>query len=339
MGSWTRSALKGIKTAKQIQRIKDQNEKARQSELKRQKQIQIQREYEREQSLNKLKRFNGYIDQLISLHMESVDVIDWYYFAFSDPPVRPIRKNIYEQAAKTAAKSYRPTIFDRLFLRSDKKRRKLEKEINISKQLDEKEYQKKLKKFQIENAEWKLNNPKAQRVLNKDKEVCLQVLIDANLCKKLDNFISNLQFYHIDSQLLEVSADLNGYSCVPTIQKKLKSGRLSESNMTKRTYHMLRRDFTCSCTLRLAKEIYALVPYDNVLIHARDKIADKSGNFQTETVLSIKIQKQALMGLKLNTHKPSKLIKSFPHNIKFSRMRGLKPVSPINCQQVLQSNH
>ena len=57
------------------------------------------------------------------------------------------------------------------------------------------------------------------------------------------------------------------------------------------------QDYICSCALRIAREMFALLPIDRVVIHAIDTVEDSAGIEYDDTVLSVLIYRHQFDGI------------------------------------------
>ena len=59
--------------------------------------------------------------------------------------------------------------------------------------------------------------------------------------------------------------------------------------MTKTRYYELQQDYVCSCILRIARDLFALLPLKTVIIHAYDEqLNTETGHEERKLILSIK---------------------------------------------------
>ncbi len=100
--------------------------------------------------------------------------------------------------------------------------------------------------------------------------------------------------------------------------------------MPKGEFYELYQDYVCSCVLRVAREVFSLLPIDRVLIHAVDDLLNGStGHVQEQTILSTLVMKEAFLKLNLEHIDPSSAMKNFIHNMDFKKSSGFSPVEPV----------
>ena len=99
--------------------------------------------------------------------------------------------------------------------------------------------------------------------------------------------------------------------------------------MSKTMHFDIAQDYICSCVLRVAREMFALLPINRVVIHVVDEVEDVTGEKHDETVLSSLIRRDQLAGINFGLIDPSDTIESFDCNMNFKKTQGLKPVPRI----------
>ena len=85
-------------------------------------------------------------------------------------------------------------------------------------------------------------------------------------------------------------------------------------------YHELLQDFICSLSIRVARDMFALLSVQNVMV-----LAVLEGN----TVLSVRFGRDSLAKVKFGMIDPSDTVSKFTHSMSFDRMRGFLPVSRL----------
>ncbi|MBQ7972024.1 MAG: DUF4236 domain-containing protein [Lachnospiraceae bacterium] len=106
-----------------------------------------------------------------------------------------------------------------------------------------------------------------------------------------------------------------------------KTGKVSEKEMSKSTYNLLLQDYACSVTLRLARDLFALLPVDKVIVHAVDDMVNTAtGNKEELTLISVIFDRETFESLNLEGVDPSDCFSNFEHNMKFNKTQGFKPV-------------
>ncbi len=93
--------------------------------------------------------------------------------------------------------------------------------------------------------------------------------------------------------------------------------------MPKGQYYELYQDYVCGCALRMAREMFALLPLQNVYIHALGEFLNtKTGHLDEGPVLSVQIPRATLEKLNFSKIDPSDSMTNFKYNMKFKKTQG-----------------
>jgi hypothetical protein len=130
---------------------------------------------------------------------------------------------------------------------------------------------------------------------------------------------------------MEVEFDVYTNNIIPKEEKKLtKTGKLSIKQLTKTRYFELQQDYVCSCILRIARDLFALLPLNTVFIHAYDdQLNTVTGHEDRVLILSIKIDRETLNGLNFESIDCSDSMNNFPHHMMFRKTKGFDIVEKI----------
>lgn len=93
-----------------------------------------------------------------------------------------------------------------------------------------------------------------------------------------------------------------------------------KSSMKIPEYNNLLQDYVCSCALRVARDIFALLPVSHVIVHALSE-----GN----TVVSVDFERRIFTKLKFQGSDASNLVEEFKCNMNFDCQNGFQPVSQL----------
>ena len=129
-----------IRSAAAAQRRSEREAKRRQRELEKQ-QRQLARMQEFERAAYEVKVFENHIDVLMSIHKDCGPVIDWQEILSSTPPRKPKKEEFSDRESSSQEKldAFKPSIKDKIFKQTEKRRENLAKEIETSKLRDEEE--------------------------------------------------------------------------------------------------------------------------------------------------------------------------------------------------------
>lgn len=147
----------------------------------------------------------------------------------------------------------------------------------------------------------------------------------------LVEFGSDFEIGTDDPTYMCVEFNINSENVIP--EKKVEmnaSGKLVEKDLTKTAYYDIFQDYVCSVTIRLARDIFALLPVKKVIVHAvDDTVNTATGNKEEVTYLSVAFDRETFQKLNLDAIDPSDSLVNFEHNMKFAKTTGFKPVEKI----------
>lgn len=294
---------------------------SRNSELKK---LQRQQEKLEEIERNKLEveLYLNRIEMIKSIHKECDQNVDWIEIEKRKPPfnLEAGEKGINEIKAIKELENYKPSLIDKLFKRDLKKIEKLKKNIDLGIEEDKEEY-----------ALWRNMIEVAKDINNGVLDTYFKVIEDFRPLDDLLEFGSEFEFFIEEKNWIEVDFEVKTEKVVPNESKSLtKTGKVSVKKMTKTAYYDLQQDYVCSCALRIARDMFALLPIEYVVINALDNILDTSaGKYEKAVILSVKIDKENLDKLNMDLIDPSDSMKNFNCNMKFKKTSGLMKVDRV----------
>ena len=280
----------------------------------------LQREQEKEWVLYEVQLFENQCELVKSIHKECDDPVDWRQILNSQPPHQYGEPGMKEKEAIKKYKNYQPGFFDKLFKKDEQQRNKLLEQIEQAKVKDEQEYR-----------EWQELVALAEKVLDGDIDAYFSVIQEMNPLDDLSEFGSGFEFSTDDPSYMEIEMGVHSDKVIPKEEKSLtKTGKLSTKQMTKTRYFELQQDFVCSCILRIARDLFALLPLKTVIIHAYDEQMDTAtGHIKKVVILSTKIDRERLNQLNFEFIDCSDAMTNFPHNMKFLKTKGFSSVEKI----------
>ena len=183
-----------------------------------------------------------------------------------------------------------------------------------------------------EHKEWQELQSFADRVLAGDIDAYFEVIAEVKPFDDLLEFGSNFQVGTDDPAKLEVEFGVMSDDVVPKVSMELKAnGEISEKELSKTAYCDLIQDYVCSTAIRVARDAFALLPVETVIVHAVDKVLNSATGFEEEmTLLSVKFDRSTLMGLNLAMVDPSDALSNFTTNMKFRKTEAFLPVERLS---------
>lgn len=284
--------------------------------------IQKEKEKLQEMEQNRLEvdLFENKLEMIHSIHKECSDSIDWFSQSHVPPPFAAGSKGPNEIAATEMLEKYKPSFFDKLLKRHETKIEQLKAKVEEAKLEDEELY-----------AEWESSVQLAKRIIDQDTDAFLEAIDVYYPLDDLNEFGSGFEFFIEDPNSLEVEFDVHTEDVVPEYMKSLtKTGKVSTKAMTKTRYYDIQQDYVCSCVIRIAREMFALLPIDVISIHCLDEqLNSATGHKEKVVILSVKIDRDTLDTLNFDAIDCSDAMTNFEHNMEFCKTKGFLAVDRI----------
>lgn len=316
-------------------RAAERDAKRRQRELDRQ-QKQYDKMQELEQAAFEVDVYENHIDFIQSTHKDCSTPVDWGGIALSEQPMKPSNRRESEKRASLQAEEYTPSFIDRFFKREEKKRASFTENIANAIKDDRAEYNIGLADWEKRVEDWKESVEIANLLLQGEVEAKLEAIEKLQPFSEISNLGSNLSVSAYDIGLLEITVHVHGTEIIPNeVKSLLKSGRLSVKNMPKGRFNEIYQDYVCSCILRVANELFSIVPDKLVVITAVDELLNpKTGHLEESPILSAAISSATLSSLNLETLDPSDSMRNFIHNMSFKKTKGFVSVNRVNVENL-----
>ncbi|MBQ4681364.1 hypothetical protein [Aeromonas dhakensis] len=313
----------------------DRHAKRRQRELLK-NQIAYEKMQELEKAAYEVDVFENYIDVIQSIHKDCGDSVDWLKISTSQEPAKPLIISDNERQAIARLNSFAPSFIDKLFGKVTSKRQKLEKEVSIAKVIDTQINSTNLSQWNIDVEEWKERVSLARRLLNGDISAKIDIIKELNPFSEIDHLGSGVKFTIQENGLLIVTINVHGANIIPKEQKTLlKSGRLSIKSMPVSRFNEIYQDYVCSVVLRVANEIFSILPDDKLIINAEDHLLNKStGHLEPQSLLSVYITRDGVSKLNMEYIDPSDTMNNFIHNVNFKKTKGFEPVNEVKVPEM-----
>lgn len=282
---------------------------------------ELERQQKALEAEQEVAKYNNYIESIQSIHKECDDQINWDHINNCAPPFDLNSKGPAELKALEQINNYKPGIFAKIFKSLEKSQRsKLEDNLYTAMEADRDSFE-----------SWKNLNELSSMVLRGDLEGYLMVIDQMDPLDDLLEFGSGFEFGAVDKDTLVVNFDVKMDSVVPTESKSLtQTGRLSSKKIGKTAYYELAQDYVCSCAIRIARDMFALLPLTTVIVNAQDTVLDTSNGYhEVKTILSVKFDKDTVNSLNMDSIDPSDSLQNFEHNMKFLKTKGFQSVDEV----------
>lgn len=307
--------------------------------VKQQAQIAKMRELER--AAYEVQVFENLLVLLTSVHQECGEPYDWNAIQVAVPPPAPILSDQGEREASSGAASYQPGFFDWLFRREGRIRAEWANKIEVARQDDERAYQTALQDHMEEVADYKYFSELAARVLKGESTAWLQAIEEFEPFEDVKELGSLVEITGCCASggktWIEVTLRVNIEQVIPTeVKSLLKSGKLSVKKMPQGRFHDLSQDYVCGCVFRVARELFALLPVQTVLVHCTGALFDLGTGYTTEEcLLSGVVSASDAATLNWDALDPSEAMNNLTHRMNFKKTKGFFAVTPLSTGDVL----
>jgi hypothetical protein len=292
-----------IRAMEAAQRRKERDVQKRQRELERQNKEQAKLSAI-EQSRLEVEIYENKLEVLLSVHREQGEIWDWLALASSLPPPSPQKKSNHELKTKQLM----------LVAASPQKERSDEAIAEACLQ-DEGVFQAAIQDYTSEMSEYNKMKSLAFRILAKEHKAYIEALIELSPLREISDLGSELQFIVHSATLIECEIKVNSTQTIPTEVKSLTaSGKLSVKPMPKARFQEIYQNYVCGCMLRVAREVFAMLPVETLLITALADVRDvrKSGTSE-QPVLSAAIPRADIERLDFEEVDSSRALEKFRH--------------------------
>ena len=305
---------------KKLEKEWEQARKARERQM-----AQAKREQERKLALEYAKatveEYETKIDAITTIHRGAIEPYHWKQIEKVPAPFTLGEKGPREIEARKNQEEYKPGFFaKRISSLENSQKIALDKAIEVAIREDREEYE-----------NWKDIHNLATRIIELDTDAMLDAIERAEIFEDLAEYGSGFEISFVNSIVVEVEFDIMADTVVPKTACSLtSSGGLSQRPIPVSKRLDIMQDYVCSSALRIARDLFALLPIGAVLLHAKDNFLDTSvGHSEKQDILSVFITYPNLEKLNFDLIDPSDAMANFPCNMKFLKTKGFQPISRI----------
>lgn len=274
---------------------------------------------EQERARLEVESYTNEIDVLLSIHKECREKVDWMQVFCLLPPCSPPKLARQEIAVAFEI----PPVSDR------------ENKLFIASIEDEKLLEQAVANVETEYAQWQNLHSLAEGILKGDAKAYSRAIADLAPFGEIDQLGSSMRFVIHDAYSVECSLTVNGYGVIPKQVKSLTtSKKLSVKDMPRGRFNEIYQDYVCGSVLRVARELFALLPLRQVLVNAViEGINPADGQESSIPVLSVRFEKEKFDTLQFDSLDPSDSMSLFEArgDVMASRKNGtFSRVEPVS---------
>lgn len=277
-----------------------------------------------------IEELETYINQVTSLHHETVDVWDWVEVA-----KRPKPKADAEEWMKSDAIRQQLTRHDGRFVqwlqgKGHETRAALDRAMEIARTLNQTQLLARLEPYHADFVRWETEQIAAHGLLNGDDTIILSVIRQQQTLSRIHKLGRELGF-SVQNGDVHAVLTLHDLSIVPDFQfKYLPSGKLTEVKMPREKMLKLYRAYVASAALKVASDLFALLPHKEVFVSCIGSMFDPATEREEKwPVLSVKYGRERVKLLDMEKTDPVAALKLFEHAETFHPVNGMARVIPI----------
>jgi hypothetical protein len=296
----------------------------RRIEKARQKTIETQNAYKA------VTDWKNYILTLKTIHLKSTLAIDWVKIKNTEMPNEPKREYKNEDLAKVELENFKPTFLDKLLGLVPKKINKLNQLLEQAKIKDKNENNANYIKYRENFKNWEKLHEISIGVEKNQIEFYKKALEYFNPFSKIGEIGSQINV-NLENDFIDIDLTINGLDVIPDYElKQTSTGKLSKTNMPKTRFNELYQQHVCSCLLRVAKEVFAHLPYKYSRVNAITKIVNcQNGKIEEKIILSVIFTSDTIQKINFGLTQPLDNIQSFTKNMLIHKINGFSPVNRI----------
>jgi hypothetical protein len=205
---------------------------------------------------------------------------------------------------------------------------------------DEQDYQDAMLTFASEQAEWEKLRNLARRILAGEHKAYTEALVEFSELAEISDLGSSVYFTVQSAKLLECVLKVNGKQAIPAEVKSLTATeKLSVKPMPKARFYEIYKDYLCGCVLRVAREVFALLPIETLLLTASaDALDPGTGHDAEQSVLSAAMPRPTVERLDFERLTPSDAMANFRIRMDFQALRKtgqFQPVAPLTPGDII----
>lgn len=290
----------------------------------RQRQQELAGQADHQSDYYGLQAYENRIELLTSMHREPCTAWLWSEIAVApDPrPASDMSRHATDVIQRQA--NYNPGLSARLFGKARATRKMLAAELVDARQADQAE-----RAAEVERLAWL--RPVATGVLEGDPDACASALEHLGRFDEVRELGSSLDVQIVRPWCVEARFTALSDDVVPKQTKELTAaGNVSTKQMGVKQYWGIYQDHVCSAAIRIAREVFAVLPVPVCLVHGAIPLLDtRTGHVVDTVVVSVALEQAVFETLNFDAIDPSDTMTLFEHRMDFKATKGFRPVEPL----------
>lgn len=295
----------------------------------------MQRAHELQRAQYEVAVYENYLEVLLSVHKEAWRPWNWSAVAASHAPAPPPYEAHHETAARRDLEGYSPSLKDKLLGQTERRVQELQAAVEQARAADAAAHHEALRQHEAAVAYLQWLHGVAGGVLRRDVAAFAAVLDHLSPFEELEELGTAVEVAEVLPDAVRLGCLVRDADIVPREELRLTaSGKLTSKAMPTGRYWELYQDHVCSCTLRVAREVFGLLPVSRVLVDvAVERIDTSVGHPRPMTIQSVLFERGTFDRLNLDAIDPSDAMKNFSQRSAFKKSAGFAEVTPLALEE------
>lgn len=279
--------------------------------------------------------FENRLKLLKSVHKQCSGPWDWKSLATLPEPTRPIIVTDNEKEAKTNLENYHPGFISKILGIAAQKEKNLSEMLKEAIQKDKELNEKNNQEYEKTYQEWFTITSMAKKIIAKSYLSYIEAIELANPFDDLLEIGCQFEYEILNEKSIIVTVFTVNDEIVPKEIKSLtKTDKLSIKAMPQAKFNEIYQDFVCGIALRVAREIFSILPIGFTNVNIIGNILELStGHLKPLPIASTLIPRETIGKLNFELLDPSDSFKLLVHKMNFRKTSGFAPVELLNPQQ------
>lgn len=159
--------------------------------------------------------------------------------------------------------------------------------------------------------EWNYYKARVENVLNGDIDTYFEIISDVNPFDDLLQYGSEFECGTNDPRMLSIRFKVNGDAVLANAR-----------TLPAEQYNLLLQDYVCGCAIRVARDMFALLPLRHLIVDAENSGRD---------ILSVDFVRTSFVALNFESIDASDTVEQFKHVMDFNAHTGFSAITPLDA--------
>lgn len=285
-----------------------------------------------EDASNAVLNWENYIDDLLTIHTDLTDHIDWHRLLDKPQPIEPSLETVNQDQAKRALGNFKPKLFDFIRGGTAKVRKNLDEAFEQAPKKDQLKYDQAVTQYNTDLSDWENDRDLASRLTQGESEALQEVISELQSLTQTD-LIGSAVSFSISDNYVHARPLVHSDGIIPDYRRKqLASGKLSESKMPVGQFNELYQDYVASVALKVAGDLFQLLPLEEIYVTCESEMLNSAtGHKEPTPILSVQFVRDTFTTLNLAEIDPSDSMANFNHLMSFKKSKGFSAIAPMEA--------